>query len=348
MKSLPRYCLPGWLQEYSRAWVRADLVAGLALAAYAIPVSVAYASLAGLPRAALLVLALAASATGAQAQEIEPRAYSNIPINVNFLIAGYGYAEGGVVTDPSLPLENANLEIHTIVLAYARSLDIGGRSGKFDVILPYAWVSGTAEFAGQPREREVSGFGDPRLRFSLNLYGAPALSLEEFASYQQDTIVGASVQVSVPSGQYNADRLVNIGTHRWFVKPELGLSKAWGPWTLELATAVTFFGDNDDFLGGRTREQNPIYAVQGGLIYSFRRGIWVALNGTYFTGGRTTIDGVKGNDLQKNSRAAVTVALPVNRHNSVKLYANTGVSTRTGSDFDTIGIAWQYRWGGGL
>jgi hypothetical protein len=42
------------------------------------------------------------------------------------------------------------------------------------------------------------------------------------------------------------------------------------------------------------------------------------------------------------------VALPVNRHNSIKLYGSTGVSTRTGSDFDVVGIAWQYRWGGGL
>jgi len=77
-------------------------------------------------------------------------------------------------------------------------------------------------------------------------------------------------------------------------------------------------------------------------------GIWAALNGTYFTGGRTAVDGVEGDDLQKNSRAAITVALPVNRNHSVKLYASTGVSTRIGTDSDTIGIAWQYRWGGGL
>ncbi len=291
---------------------------------------------------------LAARAPAALAQEIEPRTYSNTPIGVNFLLAGYGHAEGGVATDPSIPLENANLRTHSTVFAYARSFEVGGQSGKFDLIVPYGWVSGTAEFSGQPREREVSGFGDPKLRFSLNFYGAPALSLPDFASYRQDLIVGASVQVSVPSGQYDADKLVNIGTNRWFVKPEIGFSKAWGPWTLELATAATFFADNDDFLGGKTREQDPIYSVQGGLIYGFHNGIWVAFNGTYFTGGRTTVDGAEGDDLQKNSRAGVTVALPVDRHNSVKLYASTGLSTRTGTDFDTVGILWQYRWGGGL
>ena len=70
-----------------------------------------------------------------------------------------------------------------------------------------------------------------------------------------------------------------------FAIPGLGISKTRGPWTLELATAATFFSENDDFLGGKTREQDPIYSVKGGLIYGFRNGIWVALNGTYFTGG---------------------------------------------------------------
>jgi hypothetical protein len=299
-------------------------------------------------RTAFLALVLAVGATTARAQEIEPRAYSNIPVGVNFLIAGYGIADGGLVTDPSLPLENADLRTDATMIACARGIDVNGMSGKFDVVVPFAWISGTAEYGGESRQRSVSGFGDPRLRFSLNLYGAPALAVKEFASYRQDTIVGVSVQVSAPAGQYDGTRLINIGTNRWFVKSELGVSKALGPWTLEFTPAITFFSDNDDFFGGRTREQDPIYSVQGGVIYGFRRGIWVALNGTYYTGGRTTLDGVAGNDLQKNSLAGVTVALPVNRNNSVKLYASTGLATRIGSDADSFGIAWQYRWGGGL
>ena len=118
--------------------------------------------------------------------------------------------------------------------------------------------------------------------------------------------------------------------------------------TLELAAGVSIYTDNHDFFGGKTRAQDPIYSIQGHVIYNFRPGIWVGLDGTYYTGGRTTVDGVEGNDLQKNARLGVTVALPVTRHNSVKLYASTGVSTRTGSNFDVLGIAWQYRWGGGL
>jgi hypothetical protein len=299
-------------------------------------------------RAALAVVVFAAGVSGALAQDIEPRSYSNAPVGVNFLVAAYVYSEGGLATDPSFPLTNADLRINTAVLGYARVIDVWGKSGKFDVILPHSWLSGTAEFEGMPRERVVSGFGDPRLRFTVNFYGAPALSLKEFSDYEQDLIVGASLQVSVPAGQYDSDKLVNIGTNRWSFKSELGVSKAWKPWILELAAGVTFFTDNNDFLGGKTREQDPIYSVQGGVIYNFPSGAWVGLNGTYYTGGRTTIDGVEGNDLQQNSRVGATLSLPVDRRNSIKFYATNGVSTRIGEDFTAYGVAWQYRWGGGL
>jgi hypothetical protein len=245
-------------------------------------------------------------------------------------------------------LTNAEVTVHSPLLAYARSLDLWGLSGKIDAVLPYACASGTAVFAGMPGKRDVCGLADPRVRLSINFYGAPALTLEDFAHYQQDILVGASLQVAAPLGQYDADKLLNIGTNRWFIKPEIGVSKALGPVTLELAAGVTFYTPNNDFLGGQEKQQDPIYALQGHLVYAFPYGIWAALDGTFYRGGRTTIDGVRGDDLQENSRFGVTLALPVNRHNSVKLYGGTGVLTRTGSNFNTVGMAWQFRWGGGL
>jgi hypothetical protein len=300
-------------------------------------------------RAALTyVLWAVAGWHSASAQDIEPRAYSNAPVGVNFVIAGFAYARGGFPTDTALPITDPHLDTSSTLFAYARTLDLWGKSGKFDVIVPYAWLSGSAIYQGQPIERVVQGFGNPLFRLSVNLYGAPALTLDQFRDYRQDLIVGASLQVSAPWGQYDDTRIVNIGTHRWFFKPELGVSKAFGAWTLEGAAAVTLYTRNDDFYGGNTRAQDPLYSLQGHAIYSFGSGLWASLDATWFGGGRTTINGQLRNDLQQNWRVGATLAFPVGIRDSIKLALSSGVSARTGNNFDLLAVGWQHRWGGGL
>jgi hypothetical protein len=178
-------------------------------------------------------------------------------------------------------------------------------------------------------------------------YGGPALSLEEFQDYEPDIIIGGSFEVTPPLGQYNSDKLLNIGTNRWSFKPELGISKTLGPVALELSTGVRFYTVNTDFFDGKTLQLSPIYSAQGHLIYSLKPGIWLGLDALYYTGARGTIDGRKGESVE-NVRVGLTLALPINRHNSVKLYGSTNIYTKTGTDFDVVGIAWQFRWGGGL
>ncbi|MGC2047210.1 MAG: transporter [Gallionella sp.] len=296
-------------------------------------------------RVALLCTAIFVLASShARAAELEPRAYANAPVGMNFMIAGFANSEGGLSTDPASPLQDAHLNINTGVLAYARSLDVWGKSGKFDIIMPYSDLSGSALVSGQPAERNISGLNDPRFRFSANFIGAPALSMQEFAGYQQDLIVGASLQVSAPVGQYDPSRLVNIGTNRWFVKPDIGISKALGSVTLEFSAGAFYYSKNDDYYGGRTLEQDPVYTTQAHITYGFRNGVWVALDATYDFGGRTTVNGVQNDDEMENSRFGATLAVPLNRNYSIKLYASSGVSTRTGSDYKLGGMALQYRW----
>lgn len=285
---------------------------------------------------------------GAGAEDLEPRSYANTPVGINFLLMGYSDLHGNVTANPSVPLQDAKLNIKTVVFAFARSLDVWGRSGKFDIIVPEAKLRGSALFAGEPRERNVTGLIDPRFRFSVNLYGAPALSLAEFPGYQQDVIIGASLAITAPLGQYDASRLINLGNNRWSFKPELGISKRLGAVTLELSGAGTFYTDNDEFFGGHTLSQDPIYQVQGHLIYAFSNGVWAALDATWFAGGSTSIDGVGNHDHQENTRYGFTLTLPLNRNHSLKLNASEGGHTRTGSEYDAIGIVWQYRFGGGL
>ncbi|MGA8920062.1 MAG: transporter, partial [Pseudolabrys sp.] len=175
-------------------------------------------------RLASAIIATVLVVANGKAQDAEPRSYTNTPVGINFLIAGYLYSEGKIAFDPSSSIADAQFRSQTGVLAYVRSLDVWGKSAKFDVILPYSSFSAHGLVDGQPRTREMSGLGDPRFRFSINLFGAPALSVKEFANYQQDLIIGASLQVSAPLGQYDNSKLLNLGNNRWSFRPELGMS----------------------------------------------------------------------------------------------------------------------------
>ncbi len=297
-------------------------------------------------RTLFLIVLLAGARAGAQA--LEPRFYSNAPKGLNFALAGATYSTGGFSADPSLNLTEGDLKVNSVFAAYARAGGLFGKSAKFDVATPYVHVDGSGRVDGEFKERSVDGFADPQFRGSINLIGAPALSLGEFKDYEQGFILGTSLKVTAPMGQYDSSKLINIGQNRWSFTPEVGISQTWGPLILELAGAATLFTDNTDFNGGLRREQEPIYSAQGHLVYTLPRGVWFAFDATRYVGGRATVNGVEKDDRLRSTRLGLTMALPVSPRNSVKLYASAGVSTRTGSDFNTYGAAWQYRWGGGL
>lgn len=280
--------------------------------------------------------------------DMDPRSYSNIPVGLNFIIAGYTHTAGNISFAPSVPIENAKINIDSALLAYSRSLDIFGKSGKVDLILPGASLFGTADVLGQPRERDVGGFADPVARFYVNFYGAPALSVKDFPAYQQNLIIGASLAVTAPGGQYDETKLINLGTNRWAFKPELGLSKKWGPVTTELAVGAYFFTDNNQPFQGNNLQQEPLFTAQGHLIYNLRPGIWAAFDANYYSGGLITKDGKSADNSLENWRVGGTLSVAVHRYHSLKLYGNTGIYSRTGGNFDTIGIGWMYRWGEGF
>jgi hypothetical protein len=302
-------------------------------------------------RALRLACAVALSSLAlvdARAQSMEPLAYHNAPIGLNFLIAGYTHWWGNVLTDPSLPIQDVNATIDSATVAYDRVLDFWGQSGSVAFIVPYAHVHATGEVFAEERSVTRDGLADVMMRMTVNLYGAPALSLGEYRSYRQDTIAGVSLYVTAPTGQYDGSKLINIGTHRWSLKPEFGVSKAIGAWTLEGSGGVTFFTTNNDFLGGKTRRQDPIYSVQGHAIYNVDPTLWMSVDATYYTGGSTTVDGERDNDRQSNSRYGATLSKLVGAEDSVKLYYSSGATARFGSNFRVAGLAWQHRWGAGL
>jgi len=263
---------------------------------------------------------------------------------VNIVGAPYLYQTGAVITDPSLPFKDVDAKINAVAAFYDRTFSFFGRSASALLTVPYVWAKVTGEVGEQTRTVTRSGQGDIQTRFSTNLFGGPALTPQEFAHTIPKTTLGASLVVSMPTGQYDGTKLINIGTNRWAFKPQLGLSHPAGHWTFEIYTGVWLFTANDDFFGGHRRTQDPIFALQGHVAYTFVPGLWLALDGTWYSGGQTEVDGVLDADRQKNTRIGATLAVPLGHGHSVKLAWAKGATTRIGQDFATYGLTYQFRW----
>ena len=291
-----------------------------------------------------LLVALGLLAAPAVAQELTPRLYAPAPTGGNITQISYGRATGEVLFDPSLPLDDVNAAINTGTFLYGRTFGFFGRAANVGVALPYVWGEIDGYVEGEYARVTRSGLGDVRAQLTVNILGGPALTPRDFASVRPDTVVGLSLVVSAPTGQYDPSKLINIGSNRWAVKPQIGASKTVGPWYLELYAGLWFLGANTDFYGGSLREQDPLGTLQGHLSYNFKPRLWLAADATFYTGGQTTLDGTERADTQSNSRVGLTLAVPLGRRSALKASWATGFTTRVGADFDTFGVAVQTVW----
>jgi hypothetical protein len=292
--------------------------------------------------AVVLLACATAAADRAAAQEIEPRAFSPSPTGVTFVVAAAGRSTGGILTDPSLPVDDVDATVDAVAVAVGHTFEFLGRSASIAIAQPRLAGRFTGTLNGEDAEASRSGLGDTKLRLATNFFGGPALTPAEFATRTPTTTLGASLIISAPTGDYHGDKLINIGTNRWAVKPEIGITHPVGKWYLEATAGVWVFEDNDEFFGGQRREQDPLASVQAHVSYTFRPRLWLAVNAIYYDGGRTTIDGVLRDDRQSNSRYGLTLSVPVGAAQSLKFTWSDGASTRIGSDFTSYGIAWQY------
>jgi hypothetical protein len=298
--------------------------------------------------AVLLLHLVSLGVPAALAQELEARAYSPSPTGVHLLLTGTSILSGKLTFDPSIPVDDVHATINYSFLGVARTFGLGGRLASVAVLAPYVAGSVEGYYLDEFQMITRSGLGDPVARFAINIHGAPAMNLKQFSQYRQKTIIGASVSVTAPLGQYDPAKLMNLGQNRWSVKPEIGISRAVGRWIFDGYFGWRFFTDNNNFFGGSSRTQERIATTQFHAIYNIRRGMWIAGNGNFFFGGRTSIGGAPREDLQRNSRAGVTYSLPLDRRNSLKFSYSVGARTTVGGDFSTFLVAFQHLWGGGM
>jgi len=282
------------------------------------------------------------------AQDLDPRAYLRLPINANSIIAGYSYSQGGILTDPTLQIEDMEASVNTASLGYAHSFGLFGCSSQIMLAMPYSWADVSGKVTGQQQSVTRSGLSDSRLRLTVLVLGAPATGLAEFMKAPKKTIIGLSMNIGMPTGEFFSDKLINIGTNRWSFKPELAISQPIGKrWFIDIYSGVWLFTSNYSFYPGSSeRSQEAMGAFQAHISYNITPRLWVAYNATYYVGGRSSIDGIYNDDRQNNTRIGLTAVIPVGKSNSLKFAASTGAVVRVGQDFTTFSLGWQHSWFG--
>jgi hypothetical protein len=279
------------------------------------------------------------------AQDLEPRAYAAAPIGTNFFGVAAGRSSGDVLVDPSIPLTDVHATVNSTVVGGGRTFSFFGRTALLSAAFPYAWPTVSGETGETRRSVSLSGLTDPRIRLSVNFVGGKALKPDEFTRARRPTIVGASLTVAPPLGQYDRTRLVNLGSNRWSMKPEAGISHRMNNWIFDGYAGIWFFAANNFYYTGSSiRTQQPIVTIQGHTSYTFKPRLWLAFDATWYSGGTTSIDGVKRGSPQRNVRIGSTFSLPLTRQQSLKIAYGKGAMTRAGSNFTTVSAAWQLTW----
>jgi hypothetical protein len=288
------------------------------------------------------------------AQDLTPRAYVITPLHSNAVILAYTFNHGSILFDPTLPIEDASGTIHIEYVSYYHSFSFFGRSANFTATLPYTVGSFQGNVSSIPTNVYRSGLMDSVYRLSVNLKGGPAMSVGEFLKWRQKTIVGVSIRMVAPSGQYDPTKLITPGTNRWAFKPEIGFSRRWSNWILDGYGGVWFHTTNPEFFshnefspGTNTLSQAPVGVLEMHLSYGWKPRLWASLDANYWYGGRRSLNGVESPaSLQANSRVGATGSVPLNKHQSVKFSYSYGAVVRTGGNYHSVAVAWQYAWVG--
>jgi hypothetical protein len=287
------------------------------------------------------------------AQDLSPRAYVITPLHSNAITLTWSFYDGSINYNGALPVSGATGTYSVPIFSYYHAFSLFGRSANVVAALPYAAgnFQGTVMGAGTHLYR--SGLLDSVYRFSVNLKGGPAMPVEKYMKWRQKVLLGVSLKVVAPTGQYDPTKLINWGTNRWSFKPEFGYSQRWGgKWVLDGYFGVWFFTTNSDFWsrniyfeGTRSQSQSPIGALEGHLSYDFKPRLWASLDGNFWFGGKTTVNGVQNPFSEEtNSRIGGTVAIPITRHQSLKFSYSTGTYIRFGGNYQNVSAAWQYSW----
>ncbi len=291
---------------------------------------------------------LASSAALLQAQDLAPRAYIISPLHSDAVTLSYGYYSGSLSFNGAAPITDATGSYSVPVLTYYHSFGLFGSSSNVLLAIPYAVGTFQGDFVGVGHQLYRSGLGDAAFRLSINLKGGPAMDVKDFARWKQTTLLGVSLKIVAPTGQYDPNKLVNWGSNRWSFKPEFGYSVRRKHMVLDTYGGVWLFTNNSRFYsvsGPQPQSERPIGSFEGHLSYDVKPRLWCSLDGNFWFGGATSLNGVANlSTRQVSSRIGVTASFPLWKHQSIKVSYADGTYVRYGGNYQNVSAAWQYSW----
>jgi hypothetical protein len=283
------------------------------------------------------------------AQDLAPRAYLITPLHSNAITLTWSFYDGGLNFNGTVPITGATGTYSVPVFSYYHSFGFFGRSANITASLPYAVGNFSGSVLGTQRSIYRSGLLDFSARISVNLKGGPAMPPQTFLKWKQKILLGASLKIVAPTGQYDPTKLINWGINRWAFKPEFGYSQRWGHWVLDGYAGVWFYTTNNAFFDipvPRSQTEAPVGAFEGHLSYDFKKQrMWASLDGNFWFGGITSLNSMRDlESKQTSSRIGGTVSVPVSEHQSLKFSYSDGTYIRFGGNYQNVSAAWQYSW----
>lgn len=274
-----------------------------------------------------LVLLLLALTPALAVDSLGPRAYGNTAIGTTVHSLSFAQIEGDLTLDSLVPQTEAyNLDAWEMAYRYTKHFNWRGQCSFVSLLVPYADVEGTL-LPGR-NTSSVSGLRDPVLWLGTAFSGAPAMTRDELAQYHQDTIIAGSLAFSLPFGDYDENRQLNLGSNRLVVKPEVAFSRANGRRLLEIYANAQFPMSNTDAYGGVRLKQEPVWGAEAHFSRTLSEdGSFASVDVYYTNGGEVSINGVDQNNSQNDLTAGVTVVWQVNERDNLRLSYHRDVST---------------------
>jgi hypothetical protein len=284
----------------------------------------------------------------AWAQFTDPHSYDNTPVGINQLEVSYTYVRSDSSIDTSLVITGAKLNLNQGIIDYTRYFGAFHRLLWAEATVPVGGLNGS--ISGTSIQGSITGAGDSSYQVAMLLKGGPALNVTQFEKYKPATIVGASLTITAPTGLYNSIKILNLGSDRWFFKPELALSHPFGPeqkWQLDAYVNSYFYTDNTSYHGTEILKQQPLPGVEGHISYSFNDNVWASLDTRYSFRGNTFVNGLDQDSGQRNFILGSEINVSINNRNSLLFEFADALVHRNGPALVGFSVKYDYTWGKG-